>query len=246
MNCCRLPVAALLVILGCLQIPAAHAELEVALYSGEAYVPDADVDYSRTETELTLHDVSWETRSFESPIYYGVRLNYWTQWNRRVGLSLDFAHSKIYAEAGETVRVTGFREGVAVDAEEPLANTLQSFNNSHGLNLLTLNILYRWSPDSARATNGSWRLQPYIGVGGGVAYPRVEARVDGRETSEYQLAGPAVQAQAGLRYGLTDRLGLFTEYKYNRAWLDESLNGGGSLELEPHVHQFVFGVAYTF
>lgn len=238
--------AALLVAVVCFHLPAAQAELEFALYGGHTHVPDTGVEYRAGQIRLTLHDVSWESRPFVSPIYYGLRLTYWSERNRQAGVSLDFAHPKIYADDTQSVAITGSRQGETVDAEEPVGNTLQSFNNSHGLNLLTLNALYRWNPDAARAASWSGRLQPYLGVGGGIAYPHVEVTVDGQRTYEYQTAGAAIQAQAGVRYAMTESFGLFTEYKYNRAWLDESLNGGGSVRLQPHIHQFVFGIAYTF
>jgi lipid A oxidase len=226
--------------------PAARAAVEVGVYGGQTYVPDTDVEYRADVTRVTLHDVSWETRPFENPIYYGLRVSYWTERNANLGFSLDFAHPKIYADPNQVVRVTGQRDGAAVDGQEPVGNTLQSFNNSHGLNMLTVNVLYRWNTDAAGATGALQRLQPYVGLGAGVAFPHVEAVVAGARTYEYQLAGPAVQAQLGLGYPLGGGFGLFSEYKYNRAWLDESLEGGGSLRLEPQVHQFILGVSYAF
>lgn len=57
---------------------AASAGYEFSAYLGDVYVPNGDLTYQRDDTHLTFHDVSWETRSFESPVYYGLRL---TRWN---------------------------------------------------------------------------------------------------------------------------------------------------------------------
>lgn len=220
----------------------AAARFEISAYTGQAVMPDTKLEYQADDdTRLTFNGVAWETESLESPIYYGFRLSHWRPHNPRLGFALDFSHPKAYLDPAQVVRVSGSRGNAAVDGEEPIGDTITSFNNSHGLNLLTLNLLYRWSTD--RASGG---FEPYMGLGAGVAVPHVEAVIDGQHTSGYQLAGPAVQGLVGVRYAATDRVGVFVEYKLSYARLDESLNGGGSIAFNPQIHQFVLGLSYGF
>lgn len=224
---------------------AAPTRFELSAYGGQAAVADTDLDYDNGEdTRLTLAGVSWETESFEAPIYYGLRLSHWLGHSPNLGLAVDFTHPKLYLDPAQRVQVSGTRDGLAVDQEEAAGETLQSFSNSHGLNLLTLNALYRWNPAASLDRGFRRRLQPYVGLGLGVAIPRVEAEVDGQRTDKYQLAGPVGQALLGLRYAASERIGLFAEYKFSQVWLEESLSGGGSVSFNPQVHQFVFGFSY--
>jgi lipid A oxidase len=225
---------------------AAAARLEISAYTGQAVMSDTKLEYrSGDDTQLTFSGVAWETKSLDSPIYYGFRLSHWRPHNPRLGIALDFTHPKAYLSPEQSVQVSGNRAGAAVDGQEPIGNTIESFNNSHGLNLLTLNLLYRWSAGGlGRAL--SRRFEPYVGLGAGIAIPHVDAIIDGQHTSEYQLAGPAVQGLAGVRYATTDRVGVFVEYKLSYARLDESLNGGGSIAFNPQIHQFVLGLSYGF
>jgi lipid A oxidase len=162
----------------------AAARFEISAYTGQAVMPDTKLEYrSGDDTQLTFSGVAWETKSLDSPIYYGFRLSHWRPHNPRLGIALDFTHPKAYLSPEQSVQVSGNRAGEAVD---------------------------------------------------------------GQHTSEYQLAGPAVQGLAGVRYATSDRVGVFVEYKLSYARLDESLSGGGSIAFNPQIHQFVLGLSYGF
>jgi hypothetical protein len=66
------------------------------------------------ERDLEI-DADWAGRSFDSPIYYAVRLS---RWSGRFGLSLQLVHHKLYLENPPP--------------------EIQAFSVSHGYNLLTL------------------------------------------------------------------------------------------------------------
>jgi lipid A oxidase len=225
---------------------AAGAEDVVAVYLGVAWAPRSDLRLREPGgTDVTYHDVSWRTRSLTGPVYYGVRLTHWLEERPGVGVALDFTHAKIYLR-DTSVRVTGTRGGTPVDQVEPVSDAIRSFNNSHGVNLLTVNALARAGAPPADGPGEGRRLRPYAGVGVGLAVPHVEAEIGGGATGEYQVTGPAVQALAGLEARTGGRWTVFGEYKAARARLHERLHGGRAAALDVTVHQVVGGVGRRF
>jgi lipid A oxidase len=216
----------------------AHAEWRVSVYGGASYTFDSDVKLKQPGgTDLTLHDVPWSDESFKSPIYYGARLGYWfndSPW----GLALDFTHAKMIANSGDVVEVSGSRAGVPVSGQEPVGNTFSNLQISHGLNLLTLNGLYRLRPPIG--------IEPYAGLGLGVAIPHIETRTGTVETQGYELAGPAAQALIGIDAPVYKGVSAFVEYKLTYARISGDLEGGGTLDVNPWTNHFVFGLSYRF
>jgi lipid A oxidase len=222
------------------------AETVVSVYVGRAFAPDTDLRLRAPGgDDVTYHGVSWETESFRAPIHYGVRLTHWLAERPEAGLALDFTHAKVFLEDGR-VRVTGTRGGTPVDQVENVSDSIGAFANSHGLNFLTLNALFRGRAPAPAAPAPAAGVTPYVGLGAGITIPHVEADIGGRSTGEYQYGGPAVQALAGLSYRAGRRWTVFGEYKLNRAWLKESLSGGGSARLDVTVHELVVGVGPSF
>jgi hypothetical protein len=224
----------------------AQAEWVAAVYGGLSDSRDSDVELSQPGgSNLTFADVSWDNKSFDNPLYYGLRVTYWPDSAARWGVSVDFTHDKIYADRNKTVHVSGTRGGSPVDTQEPLSNTFDVLAMSHGLNLLTVNGVYRWLPDSDAVTFWS-RLTPYVGFGGGLAYPHVEVTTGGSVTDEYQLAGWVLNGLAGLNYSFGPRWSIFAEYKISYADIRGDLNGGGTLDTAVWTNHYNFGVSYRF
>jgi len=223
------------------------AEVVVSVYGGVADTLDTDVKLSQPGgTDLTFSDVSWTDKSFEGPIYYGLRLNYWFKELSSWGVGVDFTHAKMYAELDDTVNVSGTRAGAPVAGAEPLGNTFQELTFSHGYNLLTLNGMYRWSPKGVRDDTFLGRLQPYAGLGLGIAVPHVEIEINGDRTEEYQYTGPAFQGFGGINFDVYKKFSLFMEYKLTYSEMDTDLTGGGSLEVKPWTNHIIFGLSYSF
>jgi opacity protein-like surface antigen len=215
---------------------ALSGELKLSLYGGQSLTLDTDVDLDRSGgTDLTIRDVSFDDESFTSPFYYGARLSYWFGMVDQWGVMIDFTHAKLVADVDQQVAVSGTRKGTAVSGNELLSATFENFQISHGHNLLTLNGAYRWRSDK--------RINPYVGVGAGVAIPHVEVTVDGEETSDYQMTGPAFQGLVGLDVAFTRHLSAFGEYKLSYAMIDGDLEGGGSIKLDPITNHFIFGLS---
>ena len=224
-----------------------HAEFVVSAYGGVADTMDADVKLSQPGgTDLTFSNVSWTDESFEGPIYYGLRLNYWFEKSPSWGVCVDFTHAKMYAKLDNTVNVSGTRDGVPVAGAEPLRNTFKELSFSHGYNLLTFNGMYRWFPKGTRDDTFFGRLQPYVGLGLGIAVPHVEVEIDGNKTEEYQYTGPAFQGFGGVNFDVYKKLSIFLEYKLTYSDMDADLTGGGSVEVEPWTNHFIFGLSYNF
>jgi lipid A oxidase len=215
----------------------ARAELRISAYSGIGDTLDSDVELEQSGgTKLTFGDVSWEHQSFEAPIYYGLRLNYWFERAPNWGIGIDFTHAKMIAETDQIVPATGTRGGAPVTTREPLSNTITNFQISHGHNLLMLNGSYRWFFGE--------RFEPYVGAGLGVAIPHIEATVSGATTHEYQWVGPAGQGLAGVNLQIYGPLSLFAEYKLSYADIEADLQGGGTLRVRPWTHHFILVVSF--
>jgi lipid A oxidase len=222
----------------------ADAEWMLSLYGGIAHTLDSDVKLKAPESaRLTFHDVSWEDQSFEEPQYFGLRLTYWLDRQSPWGLAVDFAHAKMIADLDQEVTVTGSRGDDSVNDGEVLGDSFLQLAFSHGHNVLTANVLYRWLSHNRFSWSG--RLQPYVGLGAGVAIPHVEVRAGPFESHDYQFTGPTVQGLAGLSINLMKHIALFAETRLNYAHIDVDLHDGSSLETNPWTYHFNIGLSLS-
>ncbi|HYW04891.1 MAG TPA: hypothetical protein VFA86_13200 [Gammaproteobacteria bacterium] len=239
-----LPAVLLVSLLAGLSTGAVHAEPVLSAYAGWSGASGSDLRYAAPGgTSLTVHDVSWNTDSFEPPPYYGVRATWWLRPASGPGLALDFTHAKILLRTAETARVTGMDAGAPVDARRPVASVIPHFENTHGLNFLTLSGLYR-----VELRHGGPRptWQAYAGAGAGVAYPHVEARIGQAVTFRHEWAGPVAQGLLGLETRTGRHLGFFIEYRLSRVWLDEDLATGARIRTNLWLHQVAVGGGWHF
>jgi len=222
----------------------AQAEWMMSLYGGIAHTFDGDVTLKESgNTYLTFHDVPWDDDSFKEPQYFGLRLTYGFHGRSPWGMAVDFAHAKMIAELDAEVSVTGSRGGKLVNAREALGDSFRKLEFSHGHNVLTATILYRWFAQSHPP--GRNRLQPYVGLGAGVAIPHVEVGVGPFSTGDYQFAGPALQGLTGLNVNLMKYLSVFAEVRLSYAHLDVDLQGSGSLETDAWTYHLNIGFSLS-
>lgn len=199
----------------------AAAEFELSLYSGYQTAPHsrAKGDYPGGGTYNALF--GWEGRSFELPLYYGVRGTWWV--DDRFGWGFEGTHTKVYAPDGERT-AAGF----------------DRFELSDGHNIITANVLRRWP--------NRWKdITPYVGGGLGFAMPHVDVEpAGGPRTYGFQVTGPAVRLLAGASMDLSERWAVFGEYQFT--WSDNTadLDGGGSLETRIITNALNIGVSYRF
>ena len=196
------------------------AELQIGAYSGLPYTHPSDATITRPDgSPFTVRDVPWLTDPWNDPIYYGVRISGWSG-RLPIGGMFDFTHSKAIADVEAEAAFEGTKDGVTLPAKAKLNQVLKRLEFSHGHNILTFNGLYR-------LPFGSERVNPYLGFGLGVNLPHTEVWLEGDEkrTYEYQLAGTATQALAGLEIRLPRSTSLFLEYKFSFAWYSAPLTG---------------------
>ncbi|WP_117190860.1 outer membrane protein [Rhizobium terrae] len=194
---------------------------EISAYGGYQFSPHSKVTIS-DQADFTA---GWETKPFAMPPYWGVRGTYWfdggalSNW----GISLDYTHAKVYAD-NETFAKSG---GWSV------------FEFTDGLNLLTVNALYKFPIEGTKWT-------PYVGAGIGINIPHVEVTRPSGRTFDYQFGGATVQAQVGIRYQFTENWSAFAEYKGNYSWVDVDIDSGASLKTNILTNAINLGVNYKF
>ena len=200
--------------------PESTGGYELSVYGGYQTAPHSDVEVSGVP-DFTA---GWEGNSFSMPIYWGVRGTYWFDGGRlsNLGISLDFTHAKVYAD-DETLAETGW----------------DRFEMTDGINLLTVNALYRFPIEGSRFT-------PYVGAGVGINVPHIEVTRASGTTSEYQFGGATLQAQAGVKFDITDRWAAFVEYKGNYSFVDVDIDSGDSLKTEIFTNAVNVGVSFKF
>ncbi len=199
---------------------AARAETEVSLYGGVQSAEPGAVSGDDPVLGLFAFVTRWPGRSMQSPPYWGLRL---TQWHGpRWGVAAELNHAKLHADA-DAMAAAGF----------------DRLEFSDGFNLLTVNAMRRFP---ARG-----QLEPYVGVGLGLAVPHVEVTTASGETSGYQVTGPAAVWIAGASLPVRDKgLRLFAEYKGSRSWNRARLDGGGTLEADITTHALNLGLSLRF
>ncbi len=217
------------------------SDLQLGTYGGAEYTMAGPLKFSQSGgTDISFGAVAWEGQPFKPPIYYGLRGILWPQ-NAQQGIMADFTHIKAKAAKDSVVDQSGRRDGMPVPPQEKLSATFSKLEFTHGYNLFTLNLVRR------RALAGE-KLLAYVGAGAGVAIPHVEVgRSDWppkTRTSEYQLAGPAVQVLGGIEWRVSPHISLFVEYKLSCSAIGGTVKGGGSLETNLCTHQLLGGPAW--
>ena len=186
-------------------------ETRVGGYGGTSYTHPSTVRISNPpRTEMTASDFDWIGRPFKAPIYYGIRAQRLPS-GFGLGGMLDFTHAKAIAAADSIATYSGTRNGHPLPSQAPIRDVFRHLEFSHGHNILTLNGLWRMP-----ALAGS--LRPYVGAGAGITLPHTEVgfRGDEARTYEYQFAGFAGQALAGVEIAVGPAA-IFVEYKFTYA-----------------------------
>jgi len=203
-------------------LPAAAEQFELSVYGGVQGLPHSHVSGNDPAGIGSFSfSAGWEGNSFAAPPYYGLRGTWWQ--TETFGISLDFTHSKAYADS-QTLTNSGF--------------PVLEFTD--GINTLTLNALQRFPMGSA--------FTPYVGGGLGIAVPHVEVQSTGGSprTFEYQYGGVVAQFQTGVSYDLGNSWSVFGEYKFNYVDLDVDLAGGGNLSTNLITNAINIGAGFSF
>jgi hypothetical protein len=214
------------------------AQWIVSAYAGTIHTRAADMRIQQTgsATDLRFADVPFESRSFESPIYYGYRAGHRLGRTPWLFLEGELIHGKLYPQQPGAARGTGMLRGQPA-AQVPFPTVVQEFNMSHGLNFLLGNILVRREM-TARFTA--------IGRAGlGALLPHTESVVDAARRGRYEWAGVAVQLSGGAEVSLSGRIAATAEYKWTRASPRVTL-AEGQATLTTRSHHLALGVRVLF
>lgn len=198
----------------------ASAEMQISVYGGAQGATGNDVKIS----DGTSFDPDWSGKSFSNPLYWGARGIWWLDELNQPnwGVSLDYTHAKVYGNLDNT------------------PPDWTHFEFTDGLNLVTLNALYRFQDPSRKWT-------PYVGAGVGVNIPHVEVTRASGTTFDYEFGGATLQAQAGISYQFTKHWSSFVEYKGNYSFVDNvPIDSGQSLKTNVFTNAINFGVSFHF
>ena len=182
----------------------ARAEWVFAAYLGGSWTAPATltVDLPSHGSRATWPDVPFDSRSLESPPYYGYRIGWFPSRTTRFGAEGELIHLKVYARPGA------------------LGPAVQRFSISHGLNLVLANVIWRQPIGAAR------RIGLSVRGGAGFAVPRAESDVFGMPQEQYEVSSLALQAAVGPQVRIATHLGVLAEYKLTTANPSVSVSGG--------------------
>jgi len=150
------------------------------------------------DLEFTAH---WKSEPFKQPLYWDIRLAYWTSESR--GWALDLMHNKLILE------------------NPP--NEVQGYSQTHGYNMVTVQRLWVLSGNLVSAAAGVVFAHPESTVRGQV-FPETGGDIGGG----YYLTGPMVGGGFGRRFGLTDLFFVSLEGRVTLSYTTTPVQGGES------------------
>ena len=220
----------------------ARSEWSLAAYAGGTRTHSSSIDFTRagSEADFRLEDVSFESRSFDSPIYYGYRAGYF--FNDWFGVEAELIHAKVHAETEREVRIAGTVDGEPIERTAPMEDYVSRFDISHGVNLLLANAVFRRALGAD--ADSSWLvLTGRVGMGSSVPHP--ETTVLGESQEQYEVGGLSLQAAAGVEVRLWRGLFALAEYKFTHAKMDLQIAGGAAMTTLD-THHGVAGLGVRF
>jgi lipid A oxidase len=219
------------------------AENVFAMYGGTSFTRDSDLRIKQSGgTSLHLRDVHWDADPFKAAPYYGLRYTRFLEQHPAWGIALDYTHYKMYAKTGRIIAADGTWQGERIYGSAPMDRYVQHFELSHGVNMLSLNGIYRWQ--GLGLLQG--RLQPYVGAGLVHYWPHSENTVNNlsHETG-YQASGFGYQLLGGVQYQIGERWGLFAEIKFNSGTAKVDI-AGGDAQTSLRTFHALGGLQYRF
>lgn len=195
-------------------------------------------------TRLDFEGVRLAGRSFDPPLYYGLRGGYFFRREPSVGAEAEFIHLKVYSDPAQRVRASGQLRGQPVSGEVPLGSVVRQYSISHGANLLLFNLAGRYRAGrAAAAPDGRLILTGRAGVGPTI--PHTESNIEGQAREQYELGRLAWQLAGGAEVRLWRGLYALGEYKFTRTRQRGAVSGGEARSLL-RTHHGVFGLSYHF
>lgn len=218
----------------------------VTAYVGGARTSSSPLSISQPSlaNELTFEDVQFRSRSFDPPLYYGLRGAHFLRRLPLLGVEAEFIHLKVYSDPRQRVRAGGVRGGAPVNRELELGEIVQQYSISHGVNLLLFNAAVRRGVGRS-AESPAGRLIFTGRAGLGPTLPHTESRVEGLAQEQYEVGRLAWQAAGSAEIKLWRGLHALGEYKFTRT-RQEGKIASGTAESLLRTHHGVFGLSYHF
>ena len=217
----------------------ATAQWRVSVFVGGTSTHATTIDLRQPElgSHVRFEDVPFDGESWASPIYYGARFTVLPARSSRWSIEAEFLHAKVIADTNAIIRSAGTLRRTGVSGEQRLGDYVQRFAQTHGLNFVLGNLVWR-VPVGARAALA-------FRGGAGLTLPHAESSLDGQALEQYEYGGPAVQGAVGVEVGLVGPLYLLGEYKltYTSTRVDVV---GGTAGASFTTHHLVSGLGLEF
>ncbi len=213
----------------------------VSAYVGKNFTSKTYLVVSQdiNRTFLRFADINLKDRSFEFPLYYGIKISTDLKFaNPKTFVELEFIHSKVYSDPEQIVRVVGFYRDAPMDSVIRFGDIVQNFSISHGLKYLFFNIGYRLIQKEG--------FVGFFKFGIGVSIPHLETIIDSLSFERYEINSFAVQVSCGLNFKIYKNLGGFAELKYTSGEIVNAGIYGGTAETHIKMLHIVLGVNYSF
>ncbi len=218
------------------------------LGNSNARASDLEINQPARKTALTFHQTQYDGRSFDFPLYYGVRIGSFVSGkfrHVRLAIEIEFIHAKIYANPSQSLRVSGVYGGQSIDRVLQFNEMIQRFSISHGTNFALINLALHYGGESYRR---EWRR--YLTVtgrlGAGPTILHTESTINDVSQEQYELNRLGAQAALGLKIRLWRQLHVLGEYKltFNQVHQVKIVAGTASTTL--WLHHWVFGLGGDF
>jgi len=221
----------------------ADAQWYFGVYMGANHNSPADVrfDDPSASTAIVFHDVPFAAQPFQFPLYAGGRLGFRLP-ARRFSVEAEWLHMKVIAETGQPMHVTGTLFGDAIDSTFPMAQLIQRYDMTHGLNFLMGNFVVRL-PLGADAKPHPASVVFRVGAGPNMA--GTDSQAGGIVVQRYEHSGFGGQAAAGLDLPIRGAWSATVEYKFTYAKPQISV-GDGHGRTTAVANQIAFGIAVGF
>ena len=194
-----------------------YADVSVTLMGGSAYNFSAPMTISQTGYQEIKIDSRWESKSFESPPYYLIRL---ALRKDQIQWELEFIHHKLYLK------------------NKP--SSVQRFSISHGFNLLFVNRSMMFKTLVVRIGAGIVIAHPETEV-------RLRKFNDdkGLFGLGYTISGPAAQFSIGKYFPLAKGWSLVAEGKLTGSYVRIPISDGYAYLFPCAIHGLL-GLEYVF
>ncbi len=228
--------------LGLLLPGPAPAQWRVAVYGGwaDSFESDVRVDDRTSDTALRFEKLRFETRSFETPLYYGLRGGGYS-FRSRLGVELELIHLKVFALVDRAVLVSGRVSGESVSARTAAEEFMERLDVSHGLNMILGNVFLRLPVGREGDGPAPAALTGRLGLGPTLTH--TEAVVLDASAEHYESGGVAAQVAVGAEIRLWEGLRLIGEYKYTSTRQHLTARAV-ELEFAARTHHLTTGLQY--